>query len=96
MVEATQKRAESDVVLCFQLEDGTRPQATFNPSQTLLEALKELSPDSTASGKNPVVIYMRKEIYGDSLASTTLRSLGITGGRAMLRVVDKNPEELKT
>jgi hypothetical protein len=42
-----------------------------------------------SSADVPICIYLRKEISGDVLASTTLRQLGIVGGKVALRFVDK-------
>lgn len=82
-------------MLAVNLEDGNRLVGNFVPNQTLWTVLEQLCPDCLSSEKNPVVVYMRQEIYGQNLQTATLRSLGITGGRAMIRLIDKNPEELK-
>lgn len=93
MMEAKVPRKEEDVVLCLQLEDGSRFTENFKPSTLLVDILKKLSPESL--NDDTVVIYMRTEIYGNSLSTTTLKNLGLTGGRAILRVIHKKPEELK-
>lgn len=95
LVPATKLRSESEVILALNLENGDRIVGNFIPSQTLLSVLEQLCPDCLSNIKNPVVIYMRQEIYGQNLETRTLRSLGITGGRAMIRLMDKAPEELK-
>lgn len=95
LVNATKVRSDSDVTLALNLENGNRVIGTFNPNVTLLTILKNLCPESASEDKNPVVIYTRREIYGTELEIVTLKSLGITGGRAMLRLIHKAPEELK-
>lgn len=95
MVEAKLKRKENDVLIGIQLEDGTRLTSTFRPTAFLLDLLKELCPDKLHKEYNPVLIFMRKEIFGDELGTTTLKSLGLTGGRAILRLLNKSPAELK-
>lgn len=95
MVDATKSRTEADIFLAVQLEDGTRLTGTFKTSNFLIDVLKALIPEKCTPESNSVIIYMRKEVYGDALESTTLRSLGLTGGRAIFRLIHKKPEELK-
>ncbi|KAI2658923.1 Tether containing UBX domain for GLUT4 [Labeo rohita] len=46
--------------------------------------------DLDASGPTPVCVYMRDEVSGeDALKKTTLKSLGLTGGSAIIRYVLK-------
>lgn len=48
--------------------------------------IKKLCPAEADLDSHPVIIYMRREVSGlKALEGTTLRSLGLTGGRAMLR-----------
>lgn len=90
------KRVESNVDICVQLEDGTRYQQQFLSKVSIWHVLISCCSEIALAYDNPVVIYMRQEIYGaEKLESTTLKSLGITAGRAMLRFVDKKPENLK-
>lgn len=93
--EAVKKRAESEITLAVSLEDGSRLMGNFNPHETLLNVLVKLCPESITPEQSPVVIYTRREIYGESLKTTTLKHLGLTGGRAMIRLIHKTPEELK-
>jgi tether containing UBX domain for GLUT4 len=96
MAEAAKKRVEQDVVICLQLEDNTRLNGSFQPAKTLYEIITEMAPEKSSEDQSPVVIYMRTEIYGDKLKSTTLRSLGLaSGGRALLRLINSDPESLK-
>ncbi|XP_058443191.1 tether containing UBX domain for GLUT4 [Malaya genurostris] len=96
MVPAIKARTESDVTLVIQLEDGSRLEGTFKPSATLLFVLKSTCEDKANAQSNPVMIYMRKEVLWDSMEKTTLKSLGLTGGRAIIRLLQRKPEELKT
>jgi tether containing UBX domain for GLUT4 len=96
MAETDKKRVEKDVVICLQLEDNTRLNSNFQPSLTLFDVITQMAPDKLLGDQSPVVIYMRNEIYGDKLNTTTLRSLGLgSGGRALLRLINSDPESLK-
>lgn len=94
MVEATKKRTEAEVTLLLQLESGARQSGQFMPDTTVRQVLVALCPERSAD-LDVVVIYMRTEVHGEALAATTLRSLGLTGGRAMMRMVHRDPEQLK-
>ncbi|KAF5269989.1 hypothetical protein FQR65_LT05788 [Abscondita terminalis] len=95
LIEATKVRSDGIVTVGLQLENGTRLTGDFEPSISLSGILAALCPDEMSPETNPVLIYMRREIYGEtSLKNTTLRNLGLTSGRAMLRLVHKTPEEL--
>ncbi|XP_055842826.1 tether containing UBX domain for GLUT4 [Episyrphus balteatus] len=96
MFECTKKRVESTADICVQLENGNRCQGQFSPSTCLWDILSKVCPEYIGSDMSPVVIYMRKEIFGEELKQTTLKSLGVTGGRTMMRLVNKNPDEIKT
>ncbi|XP_049321537.1 tether containing UBX domain for GLUT4 [Astyanax mexicanus] len=90
---------ESTVRIALQLEDGSRLQGSFSSGQTLWELLKHFPQtritDLDAAGPTPVCVYMRDEISGqDALQKTTLRSLGLTGGSAILRYVVKTSNTL--
>lgn len=94
MQAAKNKRKEEDVTIMLQLENGTRSSAAFNPSATVQSILDQLCPDE--SSVNAVIIYMRTEVHGNSLTTTTLKSLGLTSGRAIMRLIHRDPELLKT
>lgn len=91
----TKSRAETDVTIALNLESGSRLIGTFKPQNTLWDVLTNLCPSEANLDQHPVVIYTRNEIYGDSLITTSLRSLGIMGGRAMLRLIHRSPEDLR-
>lgn len=96
LVEAKRQRSETSVVLGVQIESGERFTGEFVPSESLWTVITKLLPENINLNENPVVIYMRREISGkENLDKTTLRSLGLTGGRAMLRFLQKTPEELR-
>lgn len=97
MVEIEKKRDDQSVVIvCLQLEDGTRLQGDFPPSTSLKEIIDSLCPAQSSIELSPVVVYMRSEIHGDSLTTATLKSLGLSsGGRALFRLLNTDPEKLK-
>ncbi|KAM9258271.1 tether containing UBX domain for GLUT4 isoform 1-T1 [Cariama cristata] len=80
--------------IALQLDDGSRLQDTFLCQQTLWELLNHFAKIREFMEQrgefSPVCIYMRDEISGkDALEKTTLKSLGLTGGSAIIRVVMK-------
>jgi tether containing UBX domain for GLUT4 len=80
MVESKSIRQETEVFIGLQLESGERVTGTFAPNQTLSEIIEVLVKETLL---NPVIIYMRKEVYGDALSTTSIKMLGLTSGRAM-------------
>ncbi|XP_038634242.1 tether containing UBX domain for GLUT4 [Scyliorhinus canicula] len=96
MVAAVRQHAgaESKVRIALQLEDGPRLQHLFQPGLTLWDLLDHF-PETKVSEQQlleaiPVCVYMRDEITGESaLKTTTLKSLGLTGGSAIIRYVLK-------
>ncbi|XP_058707990.1 tether containing UBX domain for GLUT4 isoform X2 [Poecile atricapillus] len=87
-------RVRPEVRIALQLDDGSRLQDTFLCQQTLWELLNhfaEIRELMEQHGElSPVCIYMRDEISGkDALEKTTLKSLGLIGGTAIIRVVMK-------
>ncbi|XP_010075816.1 PREDICTED: tether containing UBX domain for GLUT4, partial [Pterocles gutturalis] len=84
----------STVRIALQLDDGSRLQDTFLCQQTLWELLNHFAKIREFLEQHgefsPVCIYMRDEILGkDALEKTTLKSLGLTGGSAIIRLVMK-------
>ncbi|NWX15426.1 ASPC1 protein, partial [Aegotheles bennettii] len=82
------------VRIALQLDDGSRLQDTFLCQQSLWELLNHFAKIREFMEQHgefsPVCVYMRDEISGkDALEKTTLKSLGLTGGNAIIRVVMK-------
>lgn len=93
--EAVTERADGVVTLGIQCENGDRLTGDFDPGCNLYDVLCIMCPEQVDPETNPVVVYMRRMIYGEtSFKETTLRSLGLTHGRAMLRLIHKSQDEL--
>ncbi|XP_022091485.1 tether containing UBX domain for GLUT4-like [Acanthaster planci] len=105
LVKADRPRTESAVCLALQTESGERLQREFPPATSLWDVLLhwETQNESMAgkltassqeadSGKSvhPVCIYLRQEIVGETwLRETTLKSLGLTSGKAIIRLIHR-------
>lgn len=90
MLATTKPRIHSEVTIGIHFEDGSRVLGTFTPSCTLYDILGKLSPLDLSPGRNCVIIYMRREIYGiDNFQRIDLISLGLTSGRAMFRIIHR-------
>ena len=98
MKQRPERRTEQPVTVAVQAESGNRVQAQFPSSASLLSVIRDTTGvPSTRKGQEVVCIYMRKEIVGtELLTTTTLRSLGLNSGSAMLRVIARDAEALKT
>ncbi|EDW84383.1 uncharacterized protein Dwil_GK13175 [Drosophila willistoni] len=96
MEPTERRRPATNVVVCIQLVDGSREQGEFAPSATVWEVVQQLHSSNVRNYDSPVIIYMRSEVIGkNNMEQTTLKSLGILEGRAMMRLIDKKPEDLK-
>uniref|UniRef100_A0A6J0VB39 Tether containing UBX domain for GLUT4 isoform X1 n=2 Tax=Pogona vitticeps TaxID=103695 RepID=A0A6J0VB39_9SAUR len=96
MVPVSHSRAgtETTVRIALQLEDGSRLQDTFCSTKTLWDILHHFSQTreyvEQHSEISPICIYMRDEVTGKTaLEKTSLKSLGLTGGNAIIRLVTK-------
>ncbi|XP_059804356.1 tether containing UBX domain for GLUT4 isoform X2 [Hypanus sabinus] len=97
MVTATRQRvggAESKVRIALQLEDGSRLQHLFPSGLTLWDLLHHFPQTRITEQQllesTPVCVSMRDEIAGENaLRKTTLKSIGLTGGSAIIRYVLK-------
>ncbi|XP_068448714.1 tether containing UBX domain for GLUT4 isoform X2 [Clinocottus analis] len=96
MVTSTRKQnvADSQVRIALQMEDSSRLQGSFSCGQSLWELLTHFPEISVSklseSGSTPVCVYMRDEVSGEeALKKTTLKSLGLTGGNAIVRFLLK-------
>lgn len=94
MVDAQIKRQEANVELLLQLPDGTRLGGTFKPSVTVFDIVEQLWP-AHISASNLIAIYMRTEIVYEKMRETSLKELGLVSGRAMLRLLQRDPNAAK-
>ncbi|XP_034044510.1 tether containing UBX domain for GLUT4 [Thalassophryne amazonica] len=96
MVPSTRKAAAANnqVRIALQMEDGSRLQGCFSCEHSLWELLIHF-PDISVSAlsdpeSTPVCVYMRDQVSGEeALKKSTLRSLGLTGGSAIIRFLLK-------
>uniref|UniRef100_I3N9U4 ASPSCR1 tether for SLC2A4, UBX domain containing n=2 Tax=Ictidomys tridecemlineatus TaxID=43179 RepID=I3N9U4_ICTTR len=93
-VSRSREGPEKMVRIALQLDDGSRLQDTFCSGQTLWELLSHFAQTrehvQQPGEATPVCVYMRDEVTGgEALRSTTLQSLGLTGGSATIRFVMK-------
>ncbi|XP_032471945.1 tether containing UBX domain for GLUT4 isoform X1 [Phocoena sinus] len=89
-ISRSRKGPENMVRIALQLDDGSRLQDTFCSGQTLWELLCRFAQIRECLDRpceaSPVCVYMRDEVTGRAaLQSTTLQSLGLTGGSAIIR-----------
>lgn len=96
MVSSTKKQSavDSQVRIALQMEDGSRLQSSFSCGQSLWELLSHFPQirESLVSETEavPVCVYMRDEVAGEAaLKNATLKSLGLTGGSAIVRFLIK-------
>lgn len=94
MVEAQKKRQDVEVELVVQLSDGTRVDGKFKPNSTLREIIQQLCPNEL-TGEDLFAIYMRTEVSSDKLETTSLKELGLISGRAIIRLVHRDPNAAK-
>ncbi|KAI1283159.1 Tether containing UBX domain for GLUT4 [Halotydeus destructor] len=89
MKKGSSARQESNVTIALQFESGARKMADFSPATSLFEIISILNEgDLVIKPKQEIVaVYMQKETVGqEALLETTLRTLGLTSGRAAIRV----------
>jgi len=89
---------ESLVSVCLQVPSGERIIKDFACISTLEEILTNTDQEKLGlpqEGEEPVLVYLRNEIIGAALGTTTLRSLGLTTGKGLFRFFFKKPEVLK-
>ncbi|CAG9793879.1 unnamed protein product [Diatraea saccharalis] len=93
MVEIERRRQETVVTIGLLLEDGDRRTADFAPNTSLFEIITNLAPTEIKCLSQPTILYMRQEVIGElALREKTLRQLGLIGGRAILRLLNKGEE----
>lgn len=72
---------------------GERRTADFPPNTSLFDLLQSLAPNEVQALPQPTIMYMRQEVIGvHALKAKTLRQLGLIGGRAVLRLLNKVAE----
>ncbi|XP_043262329.1 tether containing UBX domain for GLUT4 [Colletes gigas] len=92
MIPCTKKRSTLTVTIAIQLENGERKMGEFMSNITLLEILQQLCLDQDL--EKTLLTYMHREIYGiEALMNATLKSLGITNGKAVLRLMYRDPQQ---
>ncbi|XP_068974217.1 tether containing UBX domain for GLUT4 isoform X2 [Bombus flavifrons] len=95
MVPCTKIRSISNVTIGIQLENGERLMSEFTPNVTLAEVLKHVNFNEDL--EKIILIYMHREISGlEALKNTTLKSLGLVNGKAVLRLIQKRPQSIDT
>ena len=88
-LEEGERREDGEVVVCLQLPSGERRVTNFTPSATLAEVVGEEGAGA-GEGEQRVVVYMRQEVVGEEeLKAMTLRRLGLTSGKCLLRLTSK-------
>ncbi|BFZ02586.1 hypothetical protein BsWGS_05624 [Bradybaena similaris] len=107
LVKCVSARVQQDVTIALQLDSGQRLQDNFKPSANLWDILLHLE-NTNREYKNlltlvdsnqmpalhPVCIFMREEIIGQSaLVATTLKKLGLTSGKAIIRLLHRPVED---
>ncbi|KAI4497908.1 hypothetical protein M0802_007024 [Mischocyttarus mexicanus] len=94
MVPCKKPRNTSKVTVGILLENGERLMDDFLPNVTLAHVLMTICPNEDR--KTAVIIYMHRKVHGEALEETTLKSLGLTSGKAMLRMMHRDLEQLQT
>lgn len=106
VVSQKSKKVHSTSTVALQLESGERLVKEFSSSSSVWDVLChwDTNQDSMHQGKilnstpeehkSPVCIYMTQEIKGEkALQNATLHALGLTGKRAIIRLIHRQLEE---
>ncbi|EFB24225.1 hypothetical protein PANDA_000693, partial [Ailuropoda melanoleuca] len=90
-ISRSRQGPENTVRIALQLDDGTRLQDTFCSGQTLWELLSHFAQTRNAVHEGSAVCPVpSSQVAGRaSLQATTLKSLGLTGGSAIIRFAMK-------
>ncbi|XP_033123774.1 tether containing UBX domain for GLUT4-like [Anneissia japonica] len=97
LVKADKLRTESSTHIALQLPEGQRLQHAFSPSSSLWDIIehwqqtlqRKLLADYSEDGQpmEPNLVYLTHNISGETkLKETKLRSIGLTGGKAVIRL----------
>ncbi|XP_076381831.1 tether containing UBX domain for GLUT4 [Megalopta genalis] len=93
MAPRAKPRPRSTVTVCIQSENGEQIIKEFMPNITLAELLLQVYPDRELD--KTALTYIHREVFGtQALKDTTLMLLGLTHGKAVLRLLYRNPEEI--
>uniref|UniRef100_A0A7S2CLH7 UBX domain-containing protein n=1 Tax=Haptolina brevifila TaxID=156173 RepID=A0A7S2CLH7_9EUKA len=83
LIEANGRVVHGECTVAVQIEAGQRETAKLNTATTLAEVAARLAPKIPS----PCIVYMGRPVTGESLASTTLLTLGVSpGSSALLRL----------
>lgn len=93
-VSSNKHVVEQNILICLQLEDGTRLEGNFSSNSLLRTVISDLCPDKAFEEQSPVLVYMRALYHSKQLDTVTLKDLGLSG-RALLRLMNTDPEKLK-
>ncbi|XP_023327268.1 tether containing UBX domain for GLUT4 [Eurytemora carolleeae] len=95
--EEIKTNIESKVTVCLQVPSGERLIQEFPSTSSLEEVISTWTNQlgDKAEDEEGVVVYMRNEVVGPALSTTTLRSLGLASGKGLFRFFYKKPEVLK-
>lgn len=90
MVETQKKRQDSDIDLVIHLNDGSRLSGLFKPDTKIAYIVGELCPAECTN--DAVIIFMRTEIPSCEFHQTTLKDLGLLGGRTLFRLIHRGSD----
>lgn len=93
LIESAVPRTASSVTVNIATDDGVRLVHDFPATSSLWDILKHHEESGHAGrlipspedGREPVIVYTMRRISGQDLKTTTLKSLGLTSGKCMLR-----------
>ncbi|XP_042869638.1 tether containing UBX domain for GLUT4-like [Penaeus japonicus] len=93
LIESAVPRTASSVTVNIATDDGVRLVHDFIATSSLWDILKHHEESGQAGrlipppedGREPVIVYTMRRISGQDLKTTTLKSLGLTSGKCMLR-----------
>lgn len=89
MLKRLKPRQTSPVLVLLQVEDGRRLQHEFPPSTSLYSVLDHFDEGSNNCLRdNSICVYTRQEYKGlNQLKTTTLKSMGLISGKAVIRLL---------
>ena len=90
-------REDAPVTIAVQPEKGQRVQGMFMSSESLFDIISNtIGIPPSKKGQDVVCIYLQKEVIGvEQLKSTTLKSLGLTSGSGVLRIIVRDAGALQ-